>query len=199
MGSRSYGRRALSHADALARLDALDKLTADDVARLETEPGEVSIRGEGVRRDYDVVLKDGTKIELKNWPTWGDDAAMKLGDQFVRDIILGRYDPATLRSHRYVFREPAAKTVAEIRSFLRAALVRHLNEQVAANKITADQSGAMLDAFDREAGLVVISSARYTGAPMIPAVAVPVIRLPPPVPDDKRGRQSVPVPPATGP
>ena len=145
---------------------------------------EVKVEGQGVRRDYDIVLKkEPAKIELKNWATWDDDMGAKIGSQFIRDVILGLNDPAVFKTHRYVFRAPAPRSAEQIKSFLRGELQRHLNSEVAAGRMTGDRRQAVLDAFDAETGLVVISNARRAGsapqpAPEPPPKVPPVPRVP---------------------
>jgi comEA protein len=171
---------------------------------------EVTIRGEGVRRDYDIVLKDGTKLELKNWEAWDDAGAAnvnapeddqpkerKLVSQFLRDVKLGGYRPALFKTHRYVFRQPAPKPPAEIKRFLRGELETHLRGEVAAGRLTDGQLADLLTAFDNETDLVSASPARWTGTP--PLSPPPVRPGQPPMapsvpPDDRQRGKPAPVP-----
>jgi hypothetical protein len=159
----------------------------------------VSIRGEGTRRDYDVVLKNGTKVELKNWTTWDPDPVAKLGNQFVRDVILGKNDPSVFKSHRYIFRDPAPRTVEQVKSYLRTELDRHLRLEVDAKRLTQDQAAEVLKAFDAATDLVLVSPARRSGAPpQPPPPPTPRIPAAPPVPeeDDRKRLEQLRLPPA---
>jgi hypothetical protein len=123
-------------------------------------------------REYDITLRDGTRIECKDWLTW--EYADSLGDQFVRDMSLRTQNfanPAGMRGMRYLFRSPPPLAVENIRSFLRGRLERAL-----ANESQSVRDG-MLREFDAYTDMVQAPQLQRSGG-----VPLPPPGTPPPVP-----------------
>lgn len=131
-------------------------------------------------REYDITLRDGTRIECKDWLTW--EYADGLGSQFVRDMRLltnNFFNPAGMRRMRYLFRSPPPRSVENIRAFLRARLEREL-----ANEWQSLRE-AMLREFDAYADLVQAPQLQRSGGLPLPPPGTP---LPSPAwPDDEAG------------
>jgi len=124
---------------------------------------EITIEGEGARRDYDITLKSGKEIELKNWGGWGKGVD-RMGDQFIASVKLNRNDPGAFGKLRILFRHPAPRTAAEIKSYLRGRLDTYLKGEVAAKRLSDKQARAVREAFDAEADLVKVSTTRRFGS-----------------------------------
>jgi competence ComEA-like helix-hairpin-helix protein len=144
---------------------------------------EMRVEVDGVVREVDVVLKDGTNVELKNWGEW-DTKKEKFLFQFEKDVRQGRFDPALFKKQRYVFREPAPAPLRDVRAAMRERLNALVRAEVDGARMTSDRAKEVLTAFDAESGLVGTSPARYAGAPDVPAPTQPTPLPLPPKPDD---------------
>jgi hypothetical protein len=141
---------------------------AERVASIEA-PVEIGAR----IREYDITLRDGTRIECKDWESW--EHADGLADQFERDVIslTGEKftNPKGLRQVRYLFRLVDGKPVrpvTEIRSFLRARLERALTQRNADH----DTRNAMLHEFDDFTDLVQAPNLQRTGGVPLPPIPI---------------------------
>jgi len=124
-------------------------------------------------REYDITLRDGTRIECKDWTSW--EHADSLADAFERDMLLLTENfakPSGIRQMRYMFRLVEGKPVrpvAEIRAFLRERLDRMLTQRDA----TLFTRMAMLDAFDDFIDLVQAPDLQRSGGTPLPPIVVP--------------------------
>jgi competence ComEA-like helix-hairpin-helix protein len=152
----------------------------ENVAQLE-----MRVEVDGVVREVDIVLKDGTNVELKNWGEW-ETKKEKFLFQFEKDVRQGRFDPALFKKQRYVFREPAPAPLDKVRAEMRGRLDALVRAEVAGARMTGDRAKEVLAGFDAESGLVGTSPARYAGAPDVPPPTPPTpVPLPQTVDDDK--------------
>ena len=123
-------------------------------------------------REYDIILRDGTRIECKDWATW--EYADSLADAFERDMLSltsNFASPSGLRHMRYFFRLIGGRPirpVPEIRAFLRARLERVLSQR-GANDATRK---AMLKEFDDFLDMVQAPDLQRTGGLPLPSVPV---------------------------
>jgi len=134
----------MEYAKAGVGLENVQSFESTEVLQTET--------GEKVRR-YDIVLSDGTRVELKDWTNWFPDS---LKSQFSRDVLLRTNnftDPTGLRNIRWVFRSPAPVPEAEIRSAMQEALQKVLENQPQSVRMAILQEFA-------NANLLEVSSAR---------------------------------------
>jgi hypothetical protein len=121
-------------------------------------------------REYDITLRDGTRIECKDWATW--EYADSLADAFERDMLSltqNFTNPSGLRHMRYVFRLVGGRPVrpvSEIRAFLRARLERALSQR-GADDATRQ---AMLREFDDYLDLVQAPDLQRTGGLPLPSI-----------------------------
>lgn len=112
-------------------------------------------------RFVDMVMKgDRIWVECKDWARWEENRPEKMAWQFQKDVRLSGYDLDVFSKRRYVFRKPAPRSVAEIRAFLRKALVAELSEAKTKQQITGAEERKLIDAFDAEKELVVESALR---------------------------------------
>ena len=125
---------------------------------------EVTLRGEGERRDYDIILKNGVKIECKNWGSWDAELGDSLADQFRRDLKIGGMRPELFKNYRYIFRFPGPTTIVEIRARLRTEIAKAVAEWRMDKSFSADDEKKLYAAFDSESDLVTISTVRAKGA-----------------------------------
>jgi DNA uptake protein ComE-like DNA-binding protein len=88
---------------------------------------EMPINVAGKERIFDIVLKNGLRVESKEWNTWNSELEMSLVKQFLNMVRLSLYRPTMFLDQMYVFPEPPPKSIAEIRWVLRTALENHLN------------------------------------------------------------------------
>jgi competence ComEA-like helix-hairpin-helix protein len=128
---------------------------------------EMRVEVDGVVREVDVVLKDGTNVELKNWGEW-ETKKEKFLFQFEKDVRQGRFAPELFKKQRYVFREPAPAALSAIRAEMRQRLTSVLRTEVDAARVTNARAQELLAAFDAESGLVATSPVRHVGAPDVP-------------------------------
>jgi competence ComEA-like helix-hairpin-helix protein len=154
---------------------------------------EMRVEVDGVVREIDVVLKDGTNVELKNWGEW-ETKKEKFLFQFEKDVRQGRFDPALFSKQRYSFREPAPAPIKEVRAEMRRRLDTLVRAEVDGARMTNDRAKEVLAAFDAESALVGTSPARYAGAPDVPPPTKPTPVPPPATVDDdkKKGTQGPP-------
>jgi len=155
---------------------------------------EMHVEVDSVVRKVDIVLKDGTNIELKNWGEWEPYKEGFLF-QFEKDVKQGRFDPALFKKQRYVFREPAPAPLKDVRAEMRRRLNTAVQAEVAGKRMTRDRANEVLAAFDAERDLVLTSPARYTGAPDVPAPTRPT-PVPPvgTVEEEDKKKKQVPMP-----
>ena len=155
---------------------------------------EMHVLQGSTERFVDMVLKgDGIWVECKDWGEWTLNNPGKLANQFRKDVRLSGYDPNVFTQRQYVFSKPAPRPLAEIRSFLREALVQELAEARASKAITADEEAALLAAFDAQKNMVSESALRDEHQLLQPdpasAKTSPPIAVPPPdVKDDDEER-----------
>jgi hypothetical protein len=146
----------------------------EQVASIEA-PVEIGARV----REYDITLRDGTRIECKDWASW--EHAAGLADQFERDmrsLTKDFADPGGLRRMRYYFRlvrgQPP-RPVAEIRAFLRARLVSAMEK----DGVATPTAEAMLKVFDDFTDLVQAPDLQRTGGkpldPIEPSTPSPAL------------------------
>ncbi len=143
-----------------------------DVARYDIgieniEAFEERVMGPVGRRDIDIVLKDKTHAELKNWSyeAWmtyrtgiADGANRTDPGQFLTDVGNANFDPNVLKRLRYIFNYPPPASVGDLRAYFRAQLEMYMKGQV-----SPAQAKVMLDAFDKADSLIVVSKARAEG------------------------------------
>ncbi len=124
----------------------LDNIKAFEVTQ------SLVIEGEEKVRRYDIELKDGTRLELKDWNNWFPGS---LKSQFGRDVLL-RTDnfsnPGGLRTIRWVFRAPGPVPKAEIQAAMNEALQKVLENAPVNAKVDIMKAFASAD-------LIEISSA----------------------------------------
>lgn len=141
---------------------------------------EEPIMGPGGERNIDIILKNGMRIELKNWRTWEHRTSLANASdpnkpgRFLKDVANANFDPAVFDRHRYIFRYPAPETPSNIKAYLRSQLEIYIR-----GKVSPTQAKSLLDAFDATRDLVIESKARAEGGvPDVPAIppslAVPV-------------------------
>ncbi len=114
----------------------LDNIKAFEVTQ------SLVIEGEKKVRRYDMVLKDGTRLELKDWNNWFPGS---LKSQFSRDVLLRTNnfaDPSGLRTVRWVFRAPGPVPKAEIQAAMKEALQKVLENQPASVRLAIMQEFA---------------------------------------------------------
>ncbi len=122
-------------------------------------------------REYDITLRDGTRIECKDWSTW--EYADGLGDQFLRDMahLTDNFtNPSGMRRMRYLFRRvngQPVRPVEEIKSFLRTRLERQLAGE------TEEVRNAMLREFDAYGDLVQSPELQRSGSLSLPPPGAP--------------------------
>jgi competence ComEA-like helix-hairpin-helix protein len=115
---------------------------------------EMKVESDGVEREVDVVLKDGTRIELKNWEQAKQEWLDHFYFQFIKDVKLSGNDPKVFEKHRYIFRKPAPLALDGangVKAQMRKALQTHLSELRSRDAISAVREREILDAFDAEA------------------------------------------------
>lgn len=139
-------------------------------------------------RRYDIVLTDGTRVELKDWENWFPDS---LQSQFRRDVLLSTNNfanPDAITRVRWVFRTPGPVSAAEIRATMREALNRAMDQA----NLSATQRQQMIRAFDGHTDLVEISSITRESVPLPP----PPVSVPVPMQQQRRegSDQTLPVP-----
>jgi hypothetical protein len=138
---------------------------AEQVAGIEVRT-QVGVRA----REYDLILRDGTRIECKDWATW--EYAESLADGFERDMLSLTGDfsnPSGLRKMQYFFRlvnGRPVRPIPEIRAFLRARL-----EQVLAQRNASDATReSMLRDFDDYLNLVQAPNLQRSGGLSLPPI-----------------------------
>jgi hypothetical protein len=157
---------------------------------------EVHVEGPAGGRNIDVVLKNGFRIELKNWNSWEYRTSLANASdpeepgQFLTDVANQNFDPKVFEWHRYIFRYPAPETPVRIKAYLRAQLELYIR-----GKISPTRAKALLDAFDATTDLVTESKARAEGG----VLDVPKIPSSSPMPkqpqdDDKKAPDPVTAP-----
>jgi competence ComEA-like helix-hairpin-helix protein len=163
----------------------------------QIEAFEVHVEGPAGGRNIDVVLKNGLRIELKNWNSWEYRTSLANASdpekpgQFLTDVANQNFDPKVFDLHRYIFRYPAPETPARIKAYLRTQLELYIR-----GKISPARAKALLDAFDATTDLVTESKARAEGGvldvPKIPS-SLPMPKQPQDD-DDKKAPDPVTAP-----
>jgi len=158
---------------------ALDRIAAFEVREQEADD-EVRV--------YDIILTDGTRLELKNWRRWWE---AKVRSQFQRDVILstGSFaNPERLSRVEWIFRSPAPRSLEVIRETMRQAL----EELISAPDFPASKRDQLRRAFQAHDRLVQISSVLRTSVPPTPAGPSGAARVPPltTVPSEEREHPS---------
>ncbi len=123
----------------------------ENIARFEF-PLRAGTKG----REVDIVLKDGTKVEMKDWSDW-KGLRGKLDDQFKVDLeseTRGGTDASGIRKIRWMFRFPPPADLATIRARMKGNLETFIKEKLDAGSINADQAQALRDAFGDHLGIV---------------------------------------------
>lgn len=133
---------------------------------------ELSVSLEGGAREYDVVLRDGTRLELKNWKQWYESSLLK---QFNKDMVIATSNftnPKGIRNLRYIFRDPAPRSVENTRAEMR----KWLQNLLAGKGASPEVIKSMLDAFGGHAELVQVPVMNRTASiPLPPVQPGPVV------------------------
>ena len=141
-------------------------------------------------RDYDILLTDGTRIELKDWDRWYADS---LKSQFRRDVLIatnGLTNLISVARFRWVFRPPGPRTAAEIRATMREALEDLITE----HGLSGDRADQLRRAFDAHTDLVSITDITASSVPVVPQTpgTPPTPRVLPPRRQEEQGQALLP-------
>jgi hypothetical protein len=150
----------------------------------------------GSERRYDILLTDGTRLEMKDWDKWFPDS---LRSQFRRDVLLNTRnlaDPSGISKVRWIFRPPGPQSAAVIRATMREALDNVMNEFNVNARTRAD----LIRAFEAHGDLVTIATTTRTSVPL--QTAPPVQQFAPVLPprrEEQSGTPPLTVPPPVNP
>jgi hypothetical protein len=148
----------------------------------------LEVKGDG--REIDVLLRDGRRVECKDWPpsAWND---VKVANQVTADFegaTQGGRNPNGIKDVLWIFRPPGPRTPETIRDTMRAAFDAWIAQKGAT--LSPKQVAALQVAFEAHTELVRISppaGADIVLPPPLRASGVPV-----PVKDDDPDRPGVP-------
>jgi hypothetical protein len=137
----------------------------ENVARIEHR---VPLGGSRAR-EYDVILRDGTHIELKNWRGWYEESLIKEFEDDVTILTSRLTNPDGLVRIRYVFRHPPPRSIENMRAWFRLRLENILTRADASPELRE----SMLRVFDRHADLVQSPPMQRSGGLPLPPVPAP--------------------------
>jgi hypothetical protein len=147
----------------------------------------------GAGREVDILLRDGRRIECKDWTAATWDAA-KVRQQMTADIegaTAGGTRADGVKDILWLFRSPPPRDPAIIRATLRSAFEAWLADKGAA--LRADQVKALREAFDGHLDLVQVPDISQTGVTRPPPR--PTSGMPPRPREDDRAPRGVLVTP----
>lgn len=138
------------------------------------------VKGNG--REIDIQLRNGGRIECKDWPpsSWN---AEKVSAQTIADLegaTRGGTHPDGIKDVLWLFRPPGPRSPAFVRSVMRTAMETWIAGKGTA--LTPAQASALRTAFDLHADLVQISPAG--GADIVLPPRLPASGMMPPRVDD---------------
>lgn len=106
-------------------------------------------------REVDIVLKDGTKVEMKDWSDWAK-LRPKMEKQFKVDLeaeTLAGTDASGIKRIRWMFRNPPPADLATIRAQMKGVLNGFIAEKIAAGTLNEAQADSLRQAFADHLGI----------------------------------------------
>jgi hypothetical protein len=139
-------------------------------------------------RRYDVVMKNGEKIELKNWSEWEGGKLDSIRDQFLYDFGYGNnVSDMHWKTYRYGFRAPAPDSIEVLRATFRGWLEKAMID----GGVNPDSRAKTLAAFDAHAADIIFEVPGFWSGTPAARVSPPTI----PMPVQDKGDKDQPSPP----